>query len=445
MRRAHLLAAALGSVSLGCAPKPPPPVMQMPPATIEGAKPVAQRTPSKEIAVRFPYAANEEITTLAYSDLALLAKPELVQGVATSLAWWAKDVAGVDRACVDSIVGGAKEILVGDGQRGWVAVVRVPDHTLESTCTPDAQLASELMIEGTTKAWAFKENGRACATTPGWLACGHPEMVKLALAAGGDGLVPVSLDGDEVVTIDDRDNVRDLRLVAASTEDRFTARVELTFDSDDEARKIHEMLERPTELAPAISAESKATPEQQRLVSRIARNLVASHRAARASIRIELEEPIEAQVRDLTDFMGLVTSTLRTMKMRVRTEEARANLNHLAGKLAEAWESKDPKSPFAAKTKLVSFPAVPSTVPKRAALTSPADSWKAWSAVGWSVETPSFYQYEVIAAKDGQTADLVARGDLDGDGKVSTFTRHVRIDKSSKQLMIEDVVATEPE
>ena len=102
MRRAFVVAA----LAVGCGgSKAPPaaPVLQLPPATIVGA--TTQRAPSKEIAVRFPYAANEEVTSLAYSDLA---NRGFVAAVASSFAAWAGETAGVDRACVDAIASGAK-------------------------------------------------------------------------------------------------------------------------------------------------------------------------------------------------------------------------------------------------------------------------------------------------------------------------------------------------
>ena len=47
-----------------------------------------------------------------------------------------------------------------------------------------------------------------------------------------------------------------------------------------------------------------------------------------------------------------------------------------------------------------------------------------------------YYQYEVKVAKDSPRADIVARGDLNGDGKESLFTLKVVVAKGSGQLQI---------
>lgn len=452
MRRVQLTAALLLSflgcgLLAGCGPKQPagnPPVMTMPPAVISGHKSVPQRVPTNEIGIRFPYGPNEEVTMLGFSDLIPLARPEVQQALAENLTPWAKEIAGVDAACVSAIVSGAKELLVGSGERGWVFVLSIPDHKLESVCTPNAR-TEPLAMEHATKAWTFKEEQRACATAPGWLVCGFPELVRQSISASSDGLVPVTLEGDEILTIDDRDPSKDLRFVATSNADRLSGKLDLLFDNDDEARKLHELLARPSEQLNNILAETRPTADQKALLERITKNIVVSHRGPRAMIRVDLTEPLAAQAKDMGDFIGFMATAPRSMKTQSRTEQARAGLDKIAEKLAQAWDSKDPKSPFADHAKLLSLPAVPKTVPKGERVLSPPDSWKAWSAIGWSLETMTHFQFEIIAAKDGQTADIVAHGDLDGDGKVSTFTRHVRIDKSSKQLMIEDIVATDPD
>jgi len=69
----------------------------------------------------------------------------------------------------------------------------------------------------------------------------------------------------------------------------------------------------------------------------------------------------------------------------------------------------------------------PSTAPGKDKYAPSAAQWTAaggnpaWEALGFSIETAHYYQYQydVNSAKDGFTA--YAHGDLDGDGTLSTF------------------------
>ena len=49
---------------------------------------------------------------------------------------------------------------------------------------------------------------------------------------------------------------------------------------------------------------------------------------------------------------------------------------------------------------------------------------------------PQRYQYEIIAAKDGESAEIVARGDLNGDGKTSLFKVAVKVDRAKDVLVV---------
>jgi hypothetical protein len=67
--------------------------------------------------------------------------------------------------------------------------------------------------------------------------------------------------------------------------------------------------------------------------------------------------------------------------------------------------------------------------------TTPAD-WKAWAPIQFEMDAPQFYQYEVRASKDGMSAEILARGDLNGDGKPSTFRVRLKIDPKTHALNI---------
>lgn len=408
-------------------------VEKLPPPGPDAPPPVVQRSPSKEMAARFPF-KDEEVTTLAYSDLSLLSQPESVSAIAAGLAPVAAELGGVDKACVDAIAGSAKELLVaGTTNQAWVAVLKAPGHKLDSVCTPKTGEADT--IEGTTKAWRFTESGKSCAVTADWLACGTPDLVKRSLAAQNEPAVPVGLDPDQILALDDRDPLKDMKVSAASYPDRLEARIELNYDGDEGPRVVHELMAHASENAPAFAKELKANDEQRKLIEQIGNSLVASHRGQKAMIRVDVAGKPTEQAARVGTFLSLLGKVAVAERQERRKKVVRDQLQAIADGMAKSWDSKDPKSVFAAK-KCVSMPAVPKEVPKGTKVTTAAADWKGWKEVP-VVTTPSAYQYEIKAAPDGQSCDIIGRGDLNGDGKASTFKLHIRVDKSSKQLMVE--------
>jgi hypothetical protein len=49
----------------------------------------------------------------------------------------------------------------------------------------------------------------------------------------------------------------------------------------------------------------------------------------------------------------------------------------------------------------------------------------------------------VVASKDGKHCDVLAHGDLDGDGKLSTFKLSLTVDSKTKELVIPRTVTEE--
>jgi hypothetical protein len=98
-----------------------------------------------------------------------------------------------------------------------------------------------------------------------------------------------------------------------------------------------------------------------------------------------------------------------------KSAEARNAVGQIAKDYAAWWEKEDGKP--RGRRKLVSFPPVPKTIPRGVKYQSTPSDWKAWAPIRFEMDAPQYYQYEVRASKDGSSADIFARGDLDADGK----------------------------
>lgn len=440
MRRGHLVFVlpvflTLAACGDSTPPAKTPAVEKLPPPVPPGPPPVAQRAPSKEMAARFPF-KDEEITTLAYSDLALLSQPEATQAIASSLAPIATDLAGVDKACIDAVVGGAKELLVtGTNGKAWEVILKIPGHTLDSVCTPAAGTGETATIEGATKAWRFTESGKTCALAADWLYCGQEDLVKKSITAQNEPTLPVGLDPNQVLALDDHDEQKDAKISVVSNTDRLETRVELNFDGDEKPRVLHEAATHAPEGVLEFTKFFKASDAEKRLVDQVANSVVASHRGTRANLRVDLPGTPSEQAAQLGAALSLFGKSAVLERNALRKAQVSRFLLEVAEGINKNWESKDAKLAFGDK-KLVSMGPVPKEVPKGKRVTSADSDWKAWKDVP-HVTTPTYYQYEIKTAPDGQSADVIARGDTNGDGKLATFKLHIRVDRSSKQLMVE--------
>ena len=116
----------------------------------------------------------------------------------------------------------------------------------------------------------------------------------------------------------------------------------------------------------------------------------------------------------MTTVAKIAVAAVRRYVLRSKEAEARNVVRSIAQVIVASWEaetySAKPAPP--AKKKLQSFPAIPSTVPRGTKYPSSPADWSAWAPIKFEMDQPQYYQYEVRAAKDGESADVIARGDL---------------------------------
>ena len=123
---------------------------------------------------------------------------------------------------------------------------------------------------------------------------------------------------------------------------------------------------------------------------------------------------------------SLAISGVRKYLLESKRAEARNAVEQIAKDYVAWWEHDDGKS--RGKRKLASFPPVPKTVPRGTKYSSTPDDWTPWAPLHFQMDEPQYYQYEVRAARDGLSADVIARGDLEGNGKASELRLHVTVD-----------------
>jgi hypothetical protein len=94
-----------------------------------------------------------------------------------------------------------------------------------------------------------------------------------------------------------------------------------------------------------------------------------------------------------------------------------------------------------------SAPLVPEQIPegKRAVPNPHAFSHPSWQDIRFSSNQPTFYAVEFLTAKDGKSAIVRARGDIDGDGITSLFELDVRLDAHGVPVLAPMIRERDPE
>lgn len=120
-------------------------------------------------------------------------------------------------------------------------------------------------------------------------------------------------------------------------------------------------------------------------------------------------------------FTALAAGGTRLYQDVSRAAGARRNVDAIAT-LLKSYVEREGKKRFPA-----SAPLTPSTVPAMVPYRPSPTDWDhpTWRAIGFAPMQDTLYAYAIEISKDGRSAEVVARGDLDGDGKQSRFVRRL--------------------
>lgn len=372
------------------------------------------RRPSAEISKHWSLPGRLELSL--YVDAEGLNKTPFVE---TSLANVLSARNGID-PCVRDAVAAMKEGLVGsDGKRGLVVVRFDPGAAMAACLEKTAKLAKH-EVPGADA--AFLDRGKVIAIRGGLLVMGDEDVVAAALAGKAtpppDDLV---LGKDEYIALHFGDPEKKLAgngsLVVAPERVRFEIAADM-----------------PAPLAARFEKQFAGASTDPNM--RAFADAVSLRRdGGKITFALEVAGTTEEQGRKIAGIAESAIQGVRAYLTAAKQAEARNTISFLAKSLVADWERDDAKAPRV-KRKLVSFPAVPKTVPRGTKVQTSSTDWASWSALHFEMAAPQYYQYEIRAAKDGESADVVARGDLNGDGKTSLFKTTLKIDRKTQTLVI---------
>ena len=139
--------------------------------------------------------------------------------------------------------------------------------------------------------------------------------------------------------------------------------------------------------------------------------------------------PSASELRKSWHYCGKPQFAVYTAAMQA---EARNTVGQIARKYANVYSGEHRPTP----SRFAALPAVPSMVPSGVKYQSAPADWEPWSEIHFSMAEPQYYQYEVVVSKDGMSAEVIARGDLDGNGTQSRFSLTLKRDAKTRKLQL---------
>jgi hypothetical protein len=161
------------------------------------------------------------------------------------------------------------------------------------------------------------------------------------------------------------------------------------------------------------------------------RGLLASATIRAEGNQVHGDVGVKGGVAEQAAFMGSLAALLQKSVEQYlaasKTSEAKSTVSAIARSLVAYGERETPTGGRVTRFP-PSTPRTPAKVPKGVA-EPPGAGWDhpTWKAIGFRVDQPSRYSYEVATSADGKTATVRAFGDLDADGKLSTFSMVVKM------------------
>jgi type IV pilus assembly protein PilA len=398
-----------------------------PPGVTAGAR----RGPSEELKKRWSFTKRPR--SLAYVDVRGLLRTDLGRGIVPELLAIMKSLTPDEAlgACLRGASANLLEAAMGFEQGGMLVVARYDATSKWSprACLKDGE-HERARIAGAEE--AFVINRLVVAFQPGFVFVGSDDLVTAALAGkeSGASFGDLGLGDAEYATwnVDLGEGDAKARGSLMLSPERFRVALELDLEDERTARQLERAAnEARTDLVGKEGEEAKA-------LGRILGALDVKRTGRQVSVVFELREPPREQVRDLGTLAALGTFAVRRYLVNAKAAEARNTVGQIARDIAIDWEREDGKP--RSKRRLVSYPAVPKAVPRGVKYASTPADWKPWAPLRFAMEMPQYFQYEVRAVNGGEGAEVIAHGDLNGDGKVSTFKMEVRIDRNNGDTLL---------
>jgi len=436
-----ILGCALAAFSCGAAavPAPQPPAAPVADAPVPPAPP-ALRTASADVAHYWIFDAKTQLSLYANLD-ALLHTPLFTDLLPGILEQSQESLNGTQRACVSALAAQSRELLLGVDARGGLMILELGPEgvkAVRSACVGSLFPVERVQVAGADEAYGSGKD--VVAVQAGVVLFGSKALVEAALATKRPAPVPTSLSlrGDQQLAFQIANLDPDLSGGGALrlSPERFRLEADLELPTEELAEMMERKIKEGRDQAQQLGQARPDVP-----VTKLVNALDVQRHGKHFTSAFELREPVAEQAHDLGTLLGLAVYGARRYVQDAKVAEVRSTIANIARAYAATLQEPPAAGKPRAAKRLVSLPKVPASVPRGAQYQTSADDWKAWSAIHFALTDPQYFQYEVVAAKDGRTAEILARGDLNGDGKASLF--RVKIELNPKTGAITAVDHTE--
>jgi hypothetical protein len=424
---------------LGCGGHATPPAASAPPAPATNAL-AAKDTGAPASELRRYWGAAPKHNFRIYGELGALLHTALFQRLEPGLMHLAGDSLGPkQQACVAAVVAGVKELGVSGGQNDGLFLLSFDPKGLDaarSACVGTLVSPDRVTVAGSDEAYAV-DGGNVLAVDHHVVLLGSRELVTAALAPHNPGPWPTELTlapEQRLAAVVDVEGITGHGALFVGP-DRFRLQVE--------GQAPNEAMAQAAEAAIHGSIDQVKDPNapQGAALSRLLEAFSLTRSGKQVSAVFEVRGPAQTQAELLG--MAAATGIYGIRRYVTVAKMAEAEARNTVGQIAKdcaAYVSGDStsleKPKHAAPRKLISLPPVPAKVPSGMKYQSVVSDWKAWAPIKFSFVEPQYYQYEVVAAKDGRSAEVIARGDLDGDGKQSRFSRKLTVDPKTGSVTL---------
>jgi hypothetical protein len=422
-------------VSCGGGATPPPSDVVVPVASASAAPLAAPAAPARrgptEAILKY-WTFDSRAHLVVYADLGGLLRTELGRAVVPAVLALAKGSLSADQEpCIQRASEAVQDVAVGADDDGGLLIARIDDSAFQMKPCMAAAGATPASVEGAPEAFATGDS--VVAHLPGVLLLGPKRNVELALkprSAPAAFPSAVSLGQDEYVawSVVAEEGIQGQGTLLASS-DRFRIRMEGDLPAPF-AKHVEKEWQTRKDEAASVGSGAQEIALLKKLIDAVKLERDGGHLTA----SFDLHETAVDQARDLGALAGLGTFAVRRYLADSKLAEARNTLGQIAKDYA-AWYEREDGTPKARK-RFASLPAVPKAIPHGVKYASTPADWKRWEPIRFEMDAPQYYQYEVKASKDGSSADIFARGDLDGNGKTSELVLHVAIDRKQGVLAI---------
>ena len=373
-----------------------------------------------------------------YGDLGGLLHTDLFAQLVPGLMHIAGDSLGPkQQACASAVLAGAKELGVSGGENDGLFLLGFDPKGLDearTACVGTVVSPERVTVAGASEAYAM-DGSDVLAVDHGVVLLGSRELVTAALAPHNPGPWPKELTLAPEQRLAAVVNVEGISARSALFvgPQRFRLEIEGQAPSEEMAQGAEAGVLGLLRQVRGSVKDPKA-PEAAAL-STLLDAFTITRRGKEMTGVFELKgQSAKAQAELLGTAVALGVYGAKRYVARAKMAEAYTVINIVARNFVDVAASANPPL-----KKLFSLPPVPTTVPRGEKYQSSVADWKAWAPIKFSIDEPQYYQYEVVAAKDGKSAEVIARGDLDGNGKQSRLSLKLTLDAKAGTVMVSTV------